>query len=78
MDIKEKIYNLLVNKKSLFLIGPTDSGKSVFAKNELLLFLQSKGLSACYFSDCDHLPDSKIAGDVAIIDEVEILQDRVF
>lgn len=78
MDLKNKIFNLLNNKKSLFLIGPTDSGKSYFVKNELLPFLQSKNLSVCYFSDCEQLPDLEIIGDAVIIDEMETFQDKDF
>ena len=78
MELKEKIFNLLSNKKSLFLIGPTDSGKSYFIKNELLPFLQSKNFAVCYFSNCEQIPDSKIIGDGVIIDEMETFQDKDF
>lgn len=77
MNIKEKIYNLITNKKSIFLIGPTDSGKTWFAKNDLLLFLREKEMSVLYIQDCDHIPEL-INEDCAIIDEVEILQDKNF
>ena len=78
MDLKEKIFNLLTNKKSLFLIGSTDSGKSWFVENELLPFLQSKNFSVCYFPNCDQLPNSEVVGDAVIIDEMETFQDQTF
>lgn len=77
MDIKNEIYNTLVSGQNIFLVGTADSGKSWFIKNELLPFLHNKGLSVLYFPDCTNLSDvGKENG--AIIEEVEVLQDRGF
>lgn len=77
MNIQKKIYKLLANKKSLFLVGSTDSGKTWFVKNNLIPFLREKGMSVLYVQNCDDVPES-ISEDCVIIDEVETLQDKVF
>lgn len=76
MDTKEIIYNWLAQKKSIFLVGPADSGKSWFVVNELMPFLRTHEYSVSYFHDCDELPDESINVDCLIIDEVETWQDK--
>ena len=80
MLLKEQIYNLLISGQSVFLIGPSNCGKSRFAKEELLLYLSGRGLRVQYFSDCYGLDQSKTIDDchAAIVDEVEILQDKEY
>lgn len=77
--LQEEIFNLLKNGASLFLIGPTDSGKSWFIKNNLLPFLTQKGLRGIYFTDCNEIPNhGTIDLDFSLVDEVESLQDQKF
>ncbi|MDD5290413.1 MAG: hypothetical protein PHT40_04470 [Patescibacteria group bacterium] len=78
MDLKEKIYNLLKEKESVFVVGARDAGKSWFVENELLPFLRGKNFDVKYFSDGDHLSAAEILGDGVIVDEMETLQDRNF
>lgn len=78
MPLTQTILNFLKNKQSLFLIGPTNSGKSRFIENELLPFLQDKNFSVSYFLNCNQLPNSEISTDFIIVDEVESLQDQNF
>lgn len=74
--LQSEILKLLTNGSSLFLIGPADSGKSWFAKNNLLPFLIKQGLRGNYFTDCDEISSGKSEHyDFALIDEVESLQD---
>ena len=76
---QKKILNLFKNGASLFLIGPTDSGKSWFIKNNLLPFLTQKGLRGVYYADCNEVPSQGVMHlDFALIDEVESLQDQKF
>jgi hypothetical protein len=77
MSLKNKIYNIVKNRESLFLVGKTDSGKTFFVKKELIPFLKNKGIKVSYFSDCNKITKTSHA-DIAIIDEVEILQDKDF
>lgn len=78
MDLQNKILELLKDKKSVFLVGPTDSGKSWFVEKNLLPFLYNNGLSGTYVSNCDKIANLQPEGDFIIIDEVETLQDRQF
>ena len=78
MDTKERILGSLKEGRSLFLVGFGDSGKTWFAINELVPFLQKKGLDVTYFSDCDHLLGSATVGNAVVVDEVEVLQDRAY
>ena len=75
MDDKYKIYNLINQKKSLFLVGETNSGKTYFVINELIPFLKEKNIKVTYFSDCDSIIIVPKEG-IAIIDEVETFQDK--
>ncbi|MFH1178102.1 MAG: hypothetical protein V1711_00025 [bacterium] len=77
MNRKNKIYNLIKQKKSLFIVGKSDSGKTFFIKRELIPFLNNKRISVSYFSDCDQIV-IPFKTEVAIIDEVETFQDKEF
>jgi len=80
VDIKEKIFKRLSKKKSVFLVGPANSGKSRFAVNELLPFLEERGLHVFYAADCDHLFKTILQkkSEAVIIDEVETMHDKEF
>jgi hypothetical protein len=75
MDLKNRIFDLLNAGKDVFLVGKSDSGKTYFAKNELIPFLKSKGLEVRYFQNCEEVVSMK---GVAIVDEVESFQDLDF
>ncbi|MBU4360541.1 hypothetical protein KKA66_01690, partial [Patescibacteria group bacterium] len=77
MNLQKTTYNLLKNNKSIFLIGNTNSGKTWFVKNNLIPFLQEKKMSVLYIQNCDNIP-KLINKNYAIIDEIEILQDKDF
>ncbi len=77
MGLENKIYHLINQKKSIFLVGESDSGKTYFVLKELIPFLKSKRLASTYFSDCDHIKVVPKTG-VVIIDEVETFQDKEF
>ena len=77
MGLKNKIYNLANQKKSAFLVGESDSGKTHFVLKELVPFLKSKGVTITYFPDCDYINVIPKIG-IAIIDEVETFQDKEF
>src|SRR3989344_1395233 len=77
MNYKNKIYNLTNQKKSLFLVGRTNSGKTYFILKELIPFLKSKGVEVTYFSNCNKITILPKKG-IAIMDEVETFKDREF
>ncbi|MCR4274524.1 MAG: hypothetical protein NUW02_00525 [Candidatus Campbellbacteria bacterium] len=77
MNRKNKIYNLLKKKKSVFLVGTSDSGKTYFVLKELIPFLKRKKMAVSYFPDCDRIRTSP-KGRVVIVDEVETFQDKEF
>lgn len=77
MNRKNKIYNLINQGKSLFLIGKSDSGKTFFVKKELIPFFNNKKVEVSYFSDCDKIITPPKKG-IAIIDEIETFQDKGF
>ena len=77
MNYKNKIYNLTNQKKSLFLVGRTNSGKTYFVLKELVPFLKSKGVEVTYFSNCNKITILPKKG-IAIMDEVETFKDREF
>ena len=74
--LNDEVFHLLTSGKSVFLVGKSDSGKTYFAKNELIPFLKNRGLDVHYFKDCDDLT-APMAG-IAVVDEVESFQDREF
>jgi len=76
--LTEKIYKELLSRKSVLVIGCTDSGKTHYALNELIPFLKVKKLNVIYFPNCNNLLNIPNNVDVAIIDEVETLADRDF
>lgn len=73
-SLAQIILDNIKNKKSVFLVGSTDSGKTWFAKKKLMPFLEKQGYSVIYFKDCDYIDKSTDAS-VVIIDEVETLLD---
>jgi len=74
--MKETI--LITNKnKNIILIWPTNSGKSFFIKKQVISFLEERWIKAVYFENCDELDPTKEA-DIFIVDEVELLFDKVF
>ena len=76
--LTEKIYKELLLRNSVLLIGRADSGKTYYALNKLIPFLNNKKLNTAYFNNCDGLlrvPDNT---DIVIVDEVEILIDKDF
>lgn len=76
--ITEKIYKEILSRKSVLMIGRTNSGKTHYALNELIPFLKMKKLNTLYFSNCNDLLNIPNNADVAIIDEAETLVDKDF
>lgn len=78
-DILNRILGTLSSGRSVFLVGPTDSGKTWFVQNELVPFLEKQSVRVRYFADCDKLPKKgEVNVEVFIVDEVEIIQDTPF
>ena len=77
MRLENNIYNLINRKKSVFLVGKSNSGKTYFIKNELIPFLKEKEMVVSYFSDGDQITSLPQKG-IAVIDEVETFQDKEF
>ena len=70
--------NPYLKKKSVILVGASDSGKSYYAQNNLLPFLLKSGLTGQYL-ECDKINLHNMPkGDFVIIDEVESLQDKAY
>lgn len=76
--ITEKIYKELLLCNSVLLIGLADRGKTYYALNELLPFLNKKGLDAAYFQNCNDFSKVPENTDVVIVDEVETFLDKDF
>ena len=77
-NLTEKIYKELLLRNSVLLMGRADSGKTCYALNELVPFLNNKKLNTVYFNNCDDLlmvPDNT---DIVIVDEVETFIDKDF
>jgi hypothetical protein len=77
MEIRKTILDLLKNRKSLFLIGPSNSGKTWFIKNDIIPYLAEHRLKPAYFANADQISNTDYCT-AAVIDEIESLQDRVF
>ena len=77
-NLTEKIYKELLLCNNVLLIGLADSGKTYYALNELIPFLNNKKLNTAYFPDCDGLLSVPDNTDVVIVDEVETLIDKDF
>lgn len=76
--LTEKIYKELLLRNSVLLIGREDSGKTYYALNELIPFLNNKKLNTAYFPNCDGLLNFSDNTDIVIADEVETLVDKGF
>ena len=77
--LNEIIQKTLSSKKSVLLIGPTDSGKTWYVKNELIPYLNNQSLSASYFENPDEFINSgndTNSVDACIFDEVETFEDK--
>ena len=77
MNNLNTILKTILSKKSIFLIGKTNSGKTHFVKNKLIPFLKENKLKVKYFKDCDNIILTKNI-DTFIVDEVELLFDKDF
>lgn len=73
-----KIYKELLSRNSVLLIGRADSGKTYYALNELIPFLNNKKLNTAYFHNCDGLLSFPDNTDAIIVDEIETLIDKDF
>ena len=79
MDITHKILSILRSGRNVILVGPSDSGKTWFAQNELIPFLKNNGIKTLYFENCNRLSaETTKDADLVVVDEVEMLQDLNF
>ncbi len=76
--LTEKIYKELLFRNSILIIGLADSGKTYYALNELIPFLNKKKIKTAYFPNCNNFLNIPNDTDVAIVDEVETLADKYF
>ena len=79
--LNKAIQKSLLSRKSILLIGPTDSGKTWYAEKELIPFIKGLGLEVGYFENPDEFINSgsDIASlDVCVFDEVETFIDKDF
>lgn len=60
------------------LVGPTDSGKTWFIRNEVIPNLKKEGYKMQYIKDCDWDFSDLTNIDFVFVDEVETLTDRAF
>ncbi len=72
-----KIYKNLKNNRNVFIVGPTNSGKTYFVLHELIPFLKKQGEKVQYFKDCNIFKNF-IQKRIIIVDEVEVLLDREY
>jgi ABC-type multidrug transport system ATPase subunit len=75
-NLLAEISNKLINHESVVLIGPSDAGKTYWAKNILIPYLESRGKKVCYLEDGD-APLNESA-EIVICDEVETLFDEAY
>jgi len=75
-DLLTKVSNILLQLKSVVLVGPTQSGKTHWIKNNLIPNLESMGKSVEYLKDGHEI--SKDLADIVICDEVETLFDKKY
>lgn len=78
VKLTKQIGFLLQSGKNVFLIGPTNSGKSWFAANELVPYLNQQRMTTKYFEDCDSAVNGIAGADVVVVDEAESLQDKSY
>jgi len=71
-----KITDLLVQPKSVVLVGETNSGKTHWIKNTLIPHLRSLGKQVEYLRDGNEL--TKQSPDIVICDEAETLFDKKY
>jgi hypothetical protein len=74
----EEILGLIKNDQSVAIVGATNSGKTWFAQNKIIPFLQDKDFKVCYLKES--LVDYSIPKDVNIViaDEFETFADKEF
>jgi hypothetical protein len=75
--MKNTILDKIQNNQHVLIVGKESSGKTHFAKNDLLPFLTVNNLKTAYFNNCNDL-DTNTDSNVLIIDEVELLGDKNF
>lgn len=75
--MEEKILQKINEKKNILIVGKTNNGKSHFIKNKIIPLLKKNNLAVSYFEKCADLEIDN-QSDVYIIDEVEILFDKLF
>ena len=77
-DILKEIVENLKARRSIFLVGPSNGGKTWFVKNQVIPFLERSKIGKIeYFPNPELLPDRAITNvDYVIVDEVESMQDR--
>ena len=74
-DLADKITQKIIDSCNVLLVGPSDSGKTWFAKHDLINTLKQADIRVAYFENCDVI-DGKNEADCFMIDEVEIMGDR--
>ena len=77
-ELIDDIYKVISERRSVLLVGKTDSGKTWYIKNTLIPFLQDKKNKVGYFGNPDLIQVLDTEMDIFIIDEVETLLDRNF
>lgn len=85
MELAEEIRSIISEGDDVFLVGPTESGKSWFTVNELIPYLKENKLKVEYFPDellslreGKPLSTPNKKTDVIIFDEVETFLDKEF
>ncbi|MBU1131071.1 hypothetical protein KJ840_02985 [Patescibacteria group bacterium] len=79
LHLENKILKTLSSEQDVFLVGPSDSGKTWFIKNRLLPFFSQNHKKVVYFSNCEKISASRLKNaDYIIVDEVETMQDLKF
>ncbi len=73
--LSNEIYDILLEGKSVVIVGCQNSGKTRYVKGALAPFLISKGFLVKYFENCDSVKEIE-DGIIAIVDEVETLIDK--
>ncbi|MEK7645768.1 MAG: hypothetical protein AAB374_01535 [Patescibacteria group bacterium] len=76
INLLSEITELLLENKSIVLVGSSNSGKTYWIKNTLIPYLESQGKEVRYLEDGDaKITDS---ADIVICDETETLFDEDF
>lgn len=71
-----KVSDILIQSKSVVLVGPTNSGKTYWIKNILIPYLESVGQIVEYLKDGHEI--LKSSPNIAVCDEVETLFDQEY